>query len=837
VLHIDGYNVFRADRNSTYTSKGGGICVWIQNSFTVKVVKSSSSNGDVEILLLEVFSKRFSCLVATVYFPHGSSLNHDKKELACYYTSSLIEQHLDTFSDLPVFVLGDFNRVYTNIFESNFGLGNTIYEPTRKDAILDVILIPDNFQSMYLPPAIYPPLGSSDHVVILLSPMPCYRPTHIDNDPYSSSYTRVMDLRDSNLAPTFQYLRSLNYDYLFSGCDLEEKCLKFYGILRECISRIPYDIIKTKRHEKPWINATIKVLINKRYAAYRSKNWPLYDHFRKKVKSAVAAAKTAWGNKMRRESNTSIWDIHKKVIGEKPNHDWLPKADPSKTIADILDTLNKNFLTTSAGNTDSSNHFYGFPLIVPFQFRASEVEMLLSKVDSKKSPGSDGIPSIIWSKLSSVLSYPLCCIFNECLLTADMPRMWKSADVVPIPKTKNPSLSAVRPISLLPVPARIFEKALLKIYKHQFLRNTDAAQFGYRPKSSTTTALLDLTSFIATALSDSSTAACHVLAIDLEKGFDNLSHRLVIEKMLKDNFDPFIVAFVQNYLRERYQCVRWKHLRSSSNKIISGVPQGSSIGPLLFTYFVSDLNTSGLYSTDIVRMVKYADDITLCGRVAKTDAASPITDEYRFVTRWTENNLMRIKKQKCQQIVISRKATQDNYSWTIPDVELKDEMKLLGVIFDKKLGWKEHVEYTAKKASSRIYILRQLKPFLPTDSLTDIYYACIRSILEYCAPLFCNFKQYQSKRFDSVQKRCHKIICGSSECLCSRFVPLTYRRTITSFKLFRALVNDSSHPLHHLAPSRLPYTGMFRIPVCTNNIIKKSFIVEMCHLANKGFTL
>ena len=252
---------------------------------------------------------------------------------------------------------------------------------------------------------------------------------------------------------------------------------------------------------------------------------------------------------------------------------------------------------------------------------------------------------------------------------------------------------------------------------------------------------------------------------------------------------------------------------------------------------MSDLGTSGSHDPESFRLIKYADDVTLCGRVYKNESTSPVIDEYHNVIRWTEINHMRIKQQKCQQMVVSRKIDQHDFPWTIPDVKLMDEMKLLGVIFDKKLGWKAHVNYIVKKASSRVFILRQLNPFLSIVRLVDIYYACVRSILEYCSPLFCNLKQYESNSLDVVQNRCHRIICGSSSCLCSFFVPLTYRRTLNSFKLFDALVNDSSHPLHHLMPSRLPFSNKFRIPLCSNLIIKRSFIVQMSQLSNSGFSL
>ena len=212
-------------------------------------------------------------------------------------------------------------------------------------------------------------------------------------------------------------------------------------------------------------------------------------------------------------------------------------------------------------------------------------------------------------------------LFNACLLSACLPEIWKKADICPIPKTSPRNLSETRPIAKLPIPERIFEKCLLKRIKFEFLSRYDAFQFGFRPRSSTTCALIDVQNFICSMLDKPNVLACHICALDLTKSFDRLSHKLLIEKMIRDNFSPFVINFVSNYLSNRTQRVKWNNELSRIVSATSGVPQGSSFGPLLFAYFMSDFACDSFQNCLVV---KYADDVTLCGVISSDTSDSTL---------------------------------------------------------------------------------------------------------------------------------------------------------------------------------------------------------------------
>lgn len=814
-LKISGYSLHRADRFSGL--KGGGICAWIKCEFHVDVIINRSSINDLEYLFLRISRSNTSFLLLIVYFPHGQTMNANLKSQCFDHLTNIIDSAMENYRNCQLFVMGDFNRVSSSVLENNFSLENIVHVPTRKDAILDLMLIPESLKLDYSIPTVLDPLGSSDHAVLYLASS---NPAPVDN-----VYKKVFDLRASNISPIGQLLQSIDFESLFSDLELNQMCSLFYDILNDSLSSLPFNIIRCSPNDKPWMTATIKVLINKRFLAYRSGNWVLYKHFREKVKTAIYNAKRTWATRAKQDGS-SIWHIRNNVIGTSKDRNWLSKCAQNTPIPEILSDLSDKYASVMSIDPIPQT---SSPFIVPFNFTVDQVEKLLSEIDTKKSPGSDGIPTIIWVKLSRALAYPLCSLFNKCLESADLPILWKQADIVPLPKTDRPTLSNTRPISLLPMPARILERHIMRWFSSEFSKHGDHNQFAYKKQSSTTCALIHLTNFIATSLSRNDVVACHLVALDIEKGFDRVSHNLLVQKMIRDNFDPFLIKFVSNYLLDRSQRVRWRFQFSNFRGITSGVPQGSSIGPVLFSYFLSDMTIDN----DICIM-KYADDIFLCGAVTKNYSSSPLQLSYQQVGDWMDRNKMSVRTDKCKQISITLRTRNIESGWEFEDIPIVDNLKILGIIFDKRLNWKSHCEMISKKSSSRLYVLRQLKPFLNKNELFRIYEACIRSILEYGSPLFVNLQSNQSSLLDKVQSRSHKIICGLS-CKCSSMVPLSYRRTMCGYKLFKRVTSDPYHSLHHIILPILPNSGKFRLPTVSNSIQQHSFVITMSKLSNTGF--
>ena len=186
----------------------------------------------------------------------------------------------------------------------------------------------------------------------------------------------------------------------------------------------------------------------------------------------------------------------------------------------------------------------------------------------------------------------------------------------------------------------------MKVIRDQFSSKFDDKQFGYRRKSSTTCALLDMENFITDSLQDKDVIACHIISVDLSKGFDKVPHNLLLEKMMNNNFDPFVLSFMSNYLTMRFQRMSWRGSYSNYTSVCSGIPQGSSIGPLGFGFFMADLSLSDYKD---LTLIKYADDIVAIGKIKKDALSSPVIN--------AQKNKMVISDQKSQQMFVSTRDT------------------------------------------------------------------------------------------------------------------------------------------------------------------------------------
>ena len=308
------------------------------------------------------------------------------------------------------------------------------------------------------------------------------------------------------------------------------------------------------------------------------------------------------------------------------------------------------------------------------------------------------------------------------------PSVWKKADVCPVPKCKPVCKDQLRPISLLPIVSKLFEKIILKTYSSSLICSYDKYQFAYRPESSTVCALLFVQERILKILDDSDVSAVRLVTFDMSRAFDCVPHHLLLSEISKLSLPDrsSFVNWVNSYLSDRQQKVRLGNTKSSLVHVSSGVPQGSVLGPVLFSLYMS----SYAPSDDKVYIAKYADDITLILPVYKNDIAdiSNFSNEVKHFVNWCAQYEMQINHAKTKVLNI-------NFSKSIlsmyPGFENVREMKVLGLFFNDRLSWSTHFEYLIKKASQRMYVLRILKPIFSHDNLVMVFYAITQSLFDY----------------------------------------------------------------------------------------------------------
>ena len=476
---------------------------------------------------------------------------------------------------------------------------------------------------------------------------------------------------------------------------------------------------------------------------------------------------------------------------------------------------------------------------VPSDFYISidEVEKALISVKSHSAAGPDEISPWLLRENSASLSRPLACIFNASIQEGNIPSLWKSANVSPVPKS-SPALdidSDFRPIPLTPIVSKILES-----FPHRWLLRSvsgqiDNLQFGALKRSSSTMALLYMFHKWYEAM-DTPGTCLRICTLDFSKAFDRIDFNILLQKLINMGIHPVLTNWIANFLTDRGQRTRIGPNYSCWRTINGGVPQGTKLGPLLFLIMVNDLKVSD-------DSVKFVDDTTLWEIITSPQSsASVLPAQISECSSWVAKNNMKLNPTKTKEIRVCF-STYDTAA--LPplivdgcNISVVSHAKLLGLIISEDLKWVLHVDFICKKAAKRLHALRLLKrSSIPSSKLVRVFNTCIRPILEYsCEVWHHSLPQYLGDQIERIQRRALRIIfpdcCYDIAMDRAGVVSLFIRRETICNRFFERMRTDEAHKLHSLVPSNRDTEYSLRggnnklsIPRCRTNRYANSFII------------
>ena len=804
-IAIPGYSLpFRHDREEY--RRGGGTCCYVRMEISCVLIPTlSKCPSFMESVWLEFPSSK--TILAIFYIPPNLAVSQNKEAIEYivrevdYITSDREKHHL--------ILAGDFNNVPTGDLECLLGLVQTVKEPTRGAAILDKIFVSSDLAEKLSSPIVGPNFGKSDHKSVIVRPL-------VDAQ-CKSSFVKLFDFRKSNIDRFITKLATVPWHKIYTlEKPVQEKCNLFYEWLYGCMKEIPQYYVEMKESDKPWLTPLLKRLINLKHEAYRNKEFDLYLHYRKKLQFEIPLAKSHWVNRQK-ESPKKLWNIVKGISNRKQN-DVNKLVTQFDSVHEAAEAINDIFVESFTPKTISQ----------PDQQVAGDnewkvdtsVETIfkeLTALNMKKATGSDGIPVRLLKEAATILTEPLSHLLTSSVLECEIPIQWKTTNVIPIPKSKNPTLNDLRPISLLPIMGKILEKCVLRSVKEELLQLYGPNQFGFRPESSTLCALVSLLDFTTREMDKKKCAGVALISFDMSKAFDKLSHEHLLKTLSKTTLPPTCLQWCMNYLHERRQRVILPDGTTSTYRpVTSGVPQGAILSPYLFATHMGSLTPA----SENTGMIKFADDVAIA--IPYEDRAflkEQVEAEITNMDTWCKDNGLVLNEKKTKLLLCDKK----NIMIPIPDLEVSDQMKILGVTLQSNLKWNAHIENVSKVASRRIYLLKVLKR-LPVQKkeLVQIYVSHIQSLLEYNAPLFTGLSRRSTTILEKLRRRCHRVICGF-ECNCDILRSLELRREEKALAFFKKMLK-TDHILHHLCPRIHSHSTHVIMPFSRTERRAKSFI-------------
>ena len=264
---------------------------------------------------------------------------------------------------------------------------------------------------------------------------------------------------------------------------------------------------------------------------------------------------------------------------------------------------------------------------------SDEVLSLIQNLNPNKATGSDEISAQMLLLCDHSIVLPLKIIFENIIKTSTYPDMWKLANVTPIfKKNDKQSIKNYRPISLLPICGKLFEKILFNnLYSYLNINNLiTKKQSGFRPGDSTTNQLLYRVNEVHEAFETPKSLEIRAVFLDISKAFDKVWHDGLIFKLMPNGIHGNLLKLFESYLNNRNQRVVLTGSYSDYSTIESGVPQGSVLGPLLFLIYINDLEKN------IKSNIKFFADDTMLFSVVKNPAvcAADLNLDLNLIRQW-----------------------------------------------------------------------------------------------------------------------------------------------------------------------------------------------------------
>ena len=786
---LPDYNIVSNNRS---TKSGGGVAIYVPRSIDYAIKKELKIMNDViESLFVEItIENGKNILLGVIYKPPQSNYN-DFMEVM----NNILRNR--SFQNRDCMIMGDFN---INLLSNNNAGPDNFLDNLLQASLLPLISKPtrvtthsstliDNIFTNLKP---FPKSGIvvsdiSDHFLIF---------AHFRTGTTCQNTAKKHALRrkftPENITLLQEKLESTDWSDVYNENEnIDQAYNVFFDILNNCLNTcIPLRKCRKQDYKRipkqPWVSKTILRSINRKNSLYLNYIKNRTDNSRTKyisyknilTNTLRLAKKKYYADQLSKFKSDikSTWKLLNSVLNRRKVDNPISKLRDKDVIIEDKSIIAKVFNSyfSQIGSKLAKTVIPGDKSFHEFLTRPNDNSMFLNPTDrqelirivlqlkTNKAPGYDDIGNVLIKHIIYSIMDPLLFLLNFSLQSGQVPSKMKLAKVTPIFKKGDKlCVNNYRPISLLTSLSKILEKIIYSrtitfLQKHDIISNS---QFGFREKHNTTHALLSLINTVSVSIEKS----YHTIGmfLDFSKAFDTINHDILLHKLAHYGIRGKALQWFQSYLSDRKQFVTIGGYNSSTVPITCGVPQGSLLGPLLFSIYVNDIQNS----SNVLSFILFADDSNLFySNSDPNKLVENLNAELINVTNWIKANKLSLNIQKTNYMIFSNSIAHlpDQVIFDNAVIKEVQTTKFLGITIDNKLTWNYHIDNICKTISRNIGIINQVKRFLPKSVLLMLYSSLILPYLNYGVLAWGNAVQTRIDKLLLLQKRALRLICNAS---------------------------------------------------------------------------
>lgn len=657
------------------------------------------------------------------------------------------------------------------------------------------------------------------------------------------------------------YLINVNWSEKLEGCqNVNEMTDIFYDFIYTAIDLFTPRTKPVSTKFPPWFtNSLIKTISEKNKVRYRFKKYKNprdqleFELLRERVHKLSEQCLHVYKKRIEVDicrNPKSFW----RFIKDRRNGETTVPAImyQGNQIASTGPQIAQMFAScfSSVFNRDSLADYVDFSFnttpVSRINISERDIQRAIKKLDMYKGAGPDDIPPVFVRRCGSALVLPLSIIFNRSLNDGVFPDIWKSSKVVPVfKKGATSNVSNYRPISILSCIPKLFESLVCPFITQHLNNFISEHQHGFRKGHSVETNLVSFTSYLCREIDRG--LEVDTIYMDFSSAFDKVCHSRLINKLRGFGIGGSLLEWFRSYLAKRLQFVVVNGHKSQDYIAISGVPQGSHLGPVLFSAFINDI-TSEIRDS---QFCLFADDLKIYRTVTLPTDSELIQCDLDRINVWCNLNGMTLNTKKSYYIKFSKKLIPMTSCYVLNGDILQqvNEIRDLGVIMDNKLTFKAHIDTIVIKAARMLgFLKRNTKGFMSSNTKIILYNSLVRSQLEFASVVWGPHYATYSQRIESVQRAFTRHLAFHSSSISYRttydlrlkhfkMISLGNRRRIINIMFLKKLISgsiDCSHLLQKINFSvpyhcpRHPITEIFHIPASRTNLLRYSPLSKIC---------